>query len=128
VTEASKIVCASSASEQMCRRCWPPPISSANRTPRPSRSGSRWSKGFKAGLPVVTSGVGGACEIVDASCGVLTPPGDSTALADALKRLVIDRELRARLGAAARRRPAVLCDASRQMRRIHQVLSSVAAA
>jgi glycosyltransferase involved in cell wall biosynthesis len=85
-------------------------------------------EGLQAGLPVVTSGVGGACEIVDASCGVLTPPGDSTALADALKRLVIDRELRARLGAAARRRPAVLCDASRQMRRIHQVLSSVAAA
>jgi glycosyltransferase involved in cell wall biosynthesis len=76
----------------------------------------------------VTSGVGGACEIVDASCGLLTPPGDSTALADALKRLVIDRELRVRLGAAARSRPAVLCDASRQMRRIHQVLSSVSAA
>ena len=84
-------------------------------------------EGLQAGLPVVTSGVGGACEIVDASCGVLTPPGDSTALADALKRLVLDGELRARLGAAARRRPAVLCDASRQMRRIHQVLSSVAA-
>ena len=51
----------------------------------------------------------------------------STALADALKRLVIDRELRTRLGAAARRRPAVLCDASRQMRRIAlSVLSSVA--
>jgi glycosyltransferase involved in cell wall biosynthesis len=83
---------------------------------------------LQAGLPVVTSGVGGACEIVDASCGLLTPPGDSTALADALKRLVIDRELRVRLGAGARCRPAVLCDASRQMRRIHQVLSSVSAA
>jgi len=85
-------------------------------------------EGLQAGLPVVTSGVGGACEIVDASCGVLMPPGDATALADALKRLVIDRELRLRLGATARRRPAMLCDASRQMRRIHQVLSSVAAA
>ena len=85
-------------------------------------------EGLQAGLPVVTSGVGGACEIVDASCGVLTPPGDKTALAEALKQLVIDRELRARLGAAARSRPALLCDASRQMRRIHQVLSSVSAA
>lgn len=83
---------------------------------------------LQAGLPVVTSGVGGACEIVDASCGLLTSPGDASGLADALKRLVIDRELRARLGDAARRRPSVLCDASRQMRRIHQVLSSVAAA
>jgi glycosyltransferase involved in cell wall biosynthesis len=83
---------------------------------------------LQAGLPVVTSGVGGACEIVDASCGLLTPPGDSMALADALERLVRDGELRRHLGAAARRRPAVLCDAPRQMRRIHQVLSSVAAA
>jgi len=85
-------------------------------------------EGLQAGLPVVTSGVGGACEIVDASCGVLTAPGDKAALADALKQLVIDRDLRVGLGAAARLRPAVLCDASRQMRRIHQVLSSVAAA
>jgi glycosyltransferase involved in cell wall biosynthesis len=83
---------------------------------------------LQAGLPVITSGVGGACEIVDVSCGMLTPPGDKTALADALKQFVNDRELRARLGVAARRRPAMLCDASRQMRRIHQVLSSVAAA
>jgi glycosyltransferase involved in cell wall biosynthesis len=83
---------------------------------------------LQAGVPVITSGVGGACEIVDASCGLLTPPGDATALADALKQLMLDADMRARLGAAARRRPGELCDASRQMRRIHQVLSSVAAA
>ena len=81
-----------------------------------------------AGLPVVTSNIGGACEIVDASCGVLTPSGDSRALAAALQCLLDEPELRASLGAAARRRPGVLCDAPRQMRRIHQVLSSVAAA
>jgi glycosyltransferase involved in cell wall biosynthesis len=85
-------------------------------------------EGLQAGLPVVTSGVGGACEIVDASCGVLTPPGEKVALADALRRLIVDRESRIRLGAAARRRPSALCDPSRQMRRIHQVLSSVTAA
>jgi glycosyltransferase involved in cell wall biosynthesis len=81
-----------------------------------------------AGLPVVTSCIGGACEIVDVSCGVLVPSGNANALAEELERLVIDPELRARLGAAARRRPAVLCDPSRQMRRIHEVLSLVAAA
>ena len=81
-----------------------------------------------AGLPVVTSSIGGACEIVDASCGLLAPPSDSRALAAALKRLIVDPALRARLSAAARHRPVVLCDASRQMRRIHQVLSSVTAA
>lgn len=81
-----------------------------------------------AGLPVVTSGIGGACEVVDASCGLLTPPGDPTALADTLKRVIVDRNLRARLGDAARRRPAAICEPSRQMRRIYQVLSSVKAA
>jgi len=81
-----------------------------------------------AGLPVVTSGIGGACEIVDGSCGVLTPPGDAAALSIALQQLIVDRDLNARLGAAARRRPDALCDASRQMRRIHEVLSSVAVA
>jgi glycosyltransferase involved in cell wall biosynthesis len=81
-----------------------------------------------AGLPVVTSRIGGACEIVDASCGLLTSPGDSLALADALKRLVVDPQLRARLGTGARSRPGALCDAPRQMRRIHEVLSSVAVA
>jgi glycosyltransferase involved in cell wall biosynthesis len=81
-----------------------------------------------AGLPVVTSGIGGACEIVDGTCGVLTPPGDVTALSKALRQLIVDRDLAALLGAAARRRPDALCDASRQMLRIHQVLSSVAVA
>jgi glycosyltransferase involved in cell wall biosynthesis len=80
-----------------------------------------------AGLPVITSNIGGACEIVDASCGLLTPPGDSSAVAGALARLVEDAALRARLGGAARRRPEVLCDPPRQMRRIYDVLSSVAA-
>jgi glycosyltransferase involved in cell wall biosynthesis len=80
-----------------------------------------------AGLPVITSNIGGACEIVDASCGLLTPPGDSSAVAGALARLTDDAALRARLGDAARRRPEVLCDPPRQMRRIYDVLSSVAA-
>jgi glycosyltransferase involved in cell wall biosynthesis len=80
-----------------------------------------------AGLPVITSNIGGAREIVDASCGLLTPPGDSPAVASALEQLLADAGLRARLGDAARHRPEALCDPSRQMRRIHDVLSSVAA-
>jgi glycosyltransferase involved in cell wall biosynthesis len=81
-----------------------------------------------AGLPVVTSGIGGASEIVDDTCGVLTPPGDALALSRALRQLVVDRDVRDRLGAAAPRRAGALCDASRQMRRVHDVLASVAVA
>jgi len=94
----------------------------------PEAFGLSLVEAMHAGLPVVTSGIGGACEIVDGSCGVLTPPGDASALSMALQQLIVDRDLNARLGAAARRRPDALCDASRQMRRIHQVLSSVAVA
>lgn len=82
---------------------------------------------LQAGVPVVTSGVGGACEIVDDSCGVLTPAGDASALAAALLRLIADPARVRRLGDAARMRSRAICDPTRQMRRIHDVLSSVAA-
>jgi glycosyltransferase involved in cell wall biosynthesis len=80
-----------------------------------------------AGLPVVTSGIGGACEIVDQTCGVLTPPGDVSALAGALRRLILQPALARQFRDAAVARPRTICDPSRQMHRIQQVLSSVAA-
>jgi glycosyltransferase involved in cell wall biosynthesis len=58
-----------------------------------------------AGLPVVASAVGGVPEAVrDGETGTLVPPGDSAALAHALRRLVSDPALRDRLGEAGRRR------------------------
>jgi glycosyltransferase involved in cell wall biosynthesis len=57
-----------------------------------------------AGLPPVASSVGGVAEVVrDGENGLLVPPRDSAALARALQRLMTDRELRIRLGNAARR-------------------------
>ena len=78
-----------------------------------------------AGLPVVTSGIGGAREIVDESCGVLVPPHDIATLSAAFRRLVTDRSARLTLGRQAQNRPLVLCDPQRQMRRIQQLLGSV---
>jgi glycosyltransferase involved in cell wall biosynthesis len=77
----------------------------------------------QAGLPVVTSGIGGALEIVDGSCGVLCAPGDVKGLVSALERLVVDHSLRARLGIDARRRADELCNATRQILRIEVVLA-----
>jgi glycosyltransferase involved in cell wall biosynthesis len=58
-----------------------------------------------AGLPVVASAVGGLHEIVvDGATGFLVPASQPAALAEALGRLVEDAQLRARLGAAGRRR------------------------
>jgi glycosyltransferase involved in cell wall biosynthesis len=67
-----------------------------------------------AGLPVVASRVGGVPELVeDGVTGLLVPPGDARALADALGRLDADPELRARLGAAGRARAAERFDLPR---------------
>jgi len=53
----------------------------------------------------VASAVGGVRELVsDGEQGLLTPPGDVDAIEVALARLLDDRELRLRLGRAARRR------------------------
>jgi glycosyltransferase involved in cell wall biosynthesis len=93
---------------------------------QPEGFGLTFVEALAAGLPVVTSGIGGACEIVTESCGTMTEPGDDVALADALRRLIVDTEFRARRGVDARKRPDELCNPSLQMRRIQAVLSSAA--
>ena len=60
---------------------------------------------MSCGLPVVASRLSGIPELVtDERDGLLVPPGDATALADAIGRLAADPALRARMGAAARER------------------------
>src|SRR6266540_2608714 len=62
-------------------------------------------EGMAAGLPVVAAAAGGPAEVVEAErTGLLYPPGDTDALAGALRRLAGDEALRARLGDAARTR------------------------
>jgi len=56
-----------------------------------------------AGLAIAASNAGGIPEVVsDGRNGLLVPPGDPVALADALSRLLTDPDLCRRLGAAAR--------------------------
>jgi len=58
-----------------------------------------------AGKAVVASARGGLLDQVDDDVtGLLVTPGDPSALADAIARLVSDRELRDRMGAAGRER------------------------
>jgi len=56
-----------------------------------------------AGLAVITTPVGGIPEVIeDEKNGLMVPPGNVDALADAIRRLVADRKLRERLAAAGR--------------------------
>ncbi len=58
-----------------------------------------------AGVPVVATRVGGTPEIIeDGVTGVLVPPRDSSALAQAICQILGDRGLAARIGHAGRRR------------------------
>ena len=57
------------------------------------------------GRPVVAGAVGGLLDLVaDGETGLLVPPRDVPALREALERLLGDRELRRRMGEAARER------------------------
>jgi glycosyltransferase involved in cell wall biosynthesis len=78
-----------------------------------------------AQLPVVTTDLGGAREIVDSSCGMLVPPGDARALAETLRGLIQDSTLRERLGAAGPTRARELCDPVTQLERFHGALRGI---
>ncbi len=58
------------------------------------------------GKPIVATAVGGVPELLgrfgDGACGLLTPPGDVSALSGAISQLLDDRALAAQLGARAR--------------------------
>jgi glycosyltransferase involved in cell wall biosynthesis len=57
------------------------------------------------GRPVIASRAGGLAEIViDGETGLLVPPGDSRALATALRQLLTDQDLRQKMGLAGKHR------------------------
>jgi glycosyltransferase involved in cell wall biosynthesis len=60
--------------------------------------------GLAAGLPIVASNVGGIPEIVTPDVGLLVRPEDDRSLAKAITTMARDSGMRARMGAAARRR------------------------
>jgi glycosyltransferase involved in cell wall biosynthesis len=78
-----------------------------------------------AGRPVVTTAMGGAQEIIDASCGILVQPGNVALLAESLERLIGSAELRAGLGQAGAARARQLSDPGAKMENLRALSQSV---
>ncbi len=91
----------------------------------PEGFGLTFVEALDSGLPIVTTALGGACEVVDASCGFLLPSGDTQALANALRRLINDRTLRNELGSAGPKWARQLCDPATQSQDLYQTLTAL---
>jgi glycosyltransferase involved in cell wall biosynthesis len=61
------------------------------------------TRAFACATPVVASDIGGYRDVMTDETGLLVPPGDPEALADAVATLLEDEPRRERLGASARR-------------------------
>jgi glycosyltransferase involved in cell wall biosynthesis len=76
-------------------------------------------------LPVVTTAMGGAKEIVDDTCGFLVPPDNVQAIATSLAQLIQKPALRISKGAAGPARARKLCDPETQLIDLKEKLSSL---
>lgn len=95
--------------------------------------GNRGPEGFSlsfleasyCGLPIITTDLGGAAEMIDPQTGILVPPGeDVTGLADALRSVLFDRDRRTAMACRAREKAVLLSDGCQQLRRLAGLLAS----
>lgn len=79
-----------------------------------------------AGLPVISTGQGGAAEVVeDGYSGIITPPGDHNALADALISLLQNPEEWEKMGRAAKRRALEVFDISVSVDKLEKIFKNM---
>lgn len=89
----------------------------------PEPFGIAFIEALYAGLPVVTTALGGALEIVTEGCGRLVPPTDPAKLTEMLRQLVEQADTRKALGANGSRRAECLCGPTQGLPRLREVLA-----
>jgi glycosyltransferase involved in cell wall biosynthesis len=87
----------------------------------PDSFGITFIEALGAGRPVITSALGGALEIIDESSGFLVQPGDVAGLAERLKELIEQPQLRARFVRTGAARALELCDPGQQINLLAEV-------
>jgi glycosyltransferase involved in cell wall biosynthesis len=92
----------------------------------PEPFGLAFVEALYAGLPIVTTALGGALEILTDACGVLVAHDDTPALTRALRRLLLDRDARLRLGTAGPARARELCDPATQLAALAALVGATA--
>jgi glycosyltransferase involved in cell wall biosynthesis len=89
----------------------------------PEPFGIAIAEAMRAGLPCVVSNAGGAAELVDDGCGVLTAPGDAVAVSAGIARLAADPGRRGAMGRAAAGRAARMTDPAGRVAELAAALS-----
>jgi glycosyltransferase involved in cell wall biosynthesis len=91
----------------------------------PEPFGIAFVEALYAGIPVVTTALGGALEIVDETCGILVKPDDDMELAQALRKLIQNPALRNRLAAGGPARARGLCGPAAQIEKLRSILDEL---
>jgi glycosyltransferase involved in cell wall biosynthesis len=94
-------------------------------TPPPEPFGIVFVEALYAGLPIVTSAMGGALEIVDPSSGILVPPDDVETLAHVLRQLLAGRNAREKFRLSGPARARQLCDPGQQIAKLGAILGGI---
>lgn len=81
------------------------------------------SEAMAMGVPVIASAISGTPELItNEKTGLLVPAKDSTALADAMRRLIIDKGLRSRLAKRGRKRVEEFANIKNTVNNLHSLL------
>ncbi len=88
----------------------------------PEPFGIVFAEAMLAQLPVVTTAMGGAIELVHETCGLLVRPDDADHLAASLRKLIESPAMRTRLGLAGPARVAQLCNPDTQIKYLNELL------